>query len=149
MSKIYLARDKDGRLYKYVCDNSALATEIPRKHVCDYPFDGNFYIQNKECQPEKGEEVDGRDFPEVTYENSPFLLREITEYLLPSYWACALINDDYSGLTDDEIKEIGNFLKDANGHPVDVKWETEGFYHYNDAGTLPGDCVTYVFLKDC
>lgn len=148
MSKIYLARDKDGRLYKYTCPDNPLATEIPHKHVCAYPFDGNFYIQNKEYQPEKGEEIDSRYFPDVTYENSPFLLREVTEYLLPSYWACALINGDYNGLTDDEIKEIVDFLKDANGCPVDVKWDTEGFYHHNDAGTLPGDCAMYVFIKD-
>lgn len=126
MGKIYLAKDKNGRLYKYTCEDDAPVTEI---------FD-------------KGEEIESKYFPEVTYENSPFLLREVTEYLLPSYWACALINDDYNGLTDDEIEEIRNFLKDANGHPVDVKWETEGFYHHNDAGTLPGDCVTYVFFKD-
>lgn len=148
MSKIYLARDKDGRLYKYVCPSDPLATEIPHKHVCAYPFDGNFYIQNKEHQPEKGEEIEGKDFPEVTYENSPLLLREVTEYLLPSNWACALINDDYTCLVNDEIDEIEDFLKEAIGHPVDVKWETEGFYHSNDARDLPGDCVTYVFVKD-
>ena len=27
-------------------------------------------------------------------------------YRLPSYWACPLINDDYTGLTDEECEEI-------------------------------------------
>ena len=27
-------------------------------------------------------------------------------YLLPVYWACALINDDYTGLSDEEEHQI-------------------------------------------
>lgn len=126
MSKIYLAKDKNGRVYKYTCDDETSVEEI---------FD-------------KGEEMDSRYFPEVTCENSPLLLSEVTEYLLPSNWACALINDDYTGLVNDEIDEIEDFLKDAIGHPVDVKWDTEGFYHRNDARDLPGECAVYVFFKD-
>ena len=30
-----------------------------------------------------------------------------TEHELPSYWASALINDDWSGLEEDEIKQRG------------------------------------------
>lgn len=26
-------------------------------------------------------------------------------------------------------------------------WETEGFYRYNDAGTLPGNCADFIFHK--
>ena len=33
-----------------------------------------------------------------------------TDYELPSYWASALINDDWSGLGDDEIKQINDVL---------------------------------------
>ena len=32
------------------------------------------------------------------------------QYLLPIYWASALINDDYSGLSDEEISVIKKFL---------------------------------------
>lgn len=30
---------------------------------------------------------------------------------------------------------------------VDVDWETQGFYHCNDAGTLPGECADFIFHK--
>lgn len=69
-------------------------------------------------------------------------------YLLPSYWACALINGDYTGLSEEDKKEIENFLKTAEGSPASVDFETEGFYRHNDAGTLPGNCVEYTFLID-
>lgn len=36
---------------------------------------------------------------------------EIIRYRLPIYWACALINGDYSGLSEEEIQEIDDFLK--------------------------------------
>ena len=68
-------------------------------------------------------------------------------YRLPVYWACALINDDYSGLSEEEIREINAFLRNAEGHVVDVDWETQGFYHCNDAGTLPGECADFIFHK--
>lgn len=70
------------------------------------------------------------------------------QYLLPIYWASALINDDYSGLTDEEIEVIKKFLDNTQGYPVDVDFQTEGFYAYNDAGTLAGDCAVFTFLND-
>lgn len=65
---------------------------------------------------------------------------KVIRYRLPSYWACPLINDDYTGLTDEECEEIQRFLEAAEGYPVDVDLETQGFYRCNDAGTLPGEC---------
>lgn len=61
---------------------------------------------------------------------------EVIRYRLPVYWACALINGDYSGLSEEEIQEIDAFLRNAEGYAVDVDWETQGFYRCNDAGTL-------------
>lgn len=72
---------------------------------------------------------------------------EIIKYRLPVYWIGALINDDHTGLSDEEEQEIENFLKRVDGYPVSVDWETEGFYSHNDAGTLPGDCVDFIFHK--
>lgn len=69
-------------------------------------------------------------------------------YLLPVYWACALINDDYSALTEEEEKQIEDFLETAEGRPVSADFETEGFYRHNDAGTLPGNCIEFIFLID-
>lgn len=68
---------------------------------------------------------------------------EVIRYRLPVYWACALINDDYTGLEDKECEKIKRFLEIAEGYPVDVDWETQGFYHCNDAGTLPGECADF------
>ena len=31
---------------------------------------------------------------------------KVIRYRLPSCWACPLINDDYTGLTDEECEEI-------------------------------------------
>lgn len=47
---------------------------------------------------------------------------EVIRYRLPVYWACALINDDYTGLCKEECQEIKNFLNIADGYPVDVDW---------------------------
>ena len=69
-------------------------------------------------------------------------------YLLPTYWACTLINDDFTGLTEDEKKQIEDFLETAEGRPVSVDFETEGFYRHNDAGILPGDCAEFTFVVD-
>lgn len=72
---------------------------------------------------------------------------KVIRYRLPSYWACPLINDDYTGLTDEECEEIKRFLEAAEGYPVDVDWGTQGFYRCNDAGTLPGECADFIFHK--
>lgn len=56
-------------------------------------------------------------------------------------------NDDYTGLTDEECEEIQRFLEAAEGYPVDVDLETQGFYRCNDAGTLPGECADFIFHK--
>lgn len=63
---------------------------------------------------------------------------EVIRYRLPVYWACALINGDYTGLSDEEEREINNFLEQAEGYPVDVDLETEGFYRCNDANDIAG-----------
>lgn len=72
---------------------------------------------------------------------------EVIRYRLPVYWTCALINDDYSGLSEEEIREIDAFLRNAECYAVDVDWETQGFCHCNDAETLPGECADFIFHK--
>lgn len=72
---------------------------------------------------------------------------KVIRYRLPSYWACPLINDDYTGLTNEECKEVKRFLEKAEGYLVDIDWETQGFYRCNDAGTLPGECADFIFCK--
>lgn len=72
---------------------------------------------------------------------------EVIKYRLPVYWAGALINGDYTGLSDEEEQEINDFLKQAEGSPVSVEWETEGFYRCNDANSMAGDCADFIFHK--
>ena len=72
---------------------------------------------------------------------------EVIRYRLPIYWACPLINDDYTGLTNEECEEIKRFLEAAEGYPVDVDLETQGFYRYNDANAIGGTCVDVIFSK--
>ena len=53
---------------------------------------------------------------------------EVIRYRLPVYWACALINDDYSGLSEEEIREINAFLRNAeeyesNDQSYYTEWE--------------------------
>ena len=70
---------------------------------------------------------------------------ETTRYRLPIDWVCPLINDDFSGCNDEEENEIKSFLEDIDGYPVDVDYETEGFYRSNDANSLGGTCVDVIF----
>jgi hypothetical protein len=72
---------------------------------------------------------------------------EVIRYRLPVYWARALINDDYTGLLDNEEQEIRNFLKRVKADPVSVDWKTEGFYWYNNANNTSGECVDFIFHK--
>jgi hypothetical protein len=67
-------------------------------------------------------------------------------FTLPSYWACYLINGDASGMEDDEIKEVDDWLKSSNaGSCVGCSEESE-FKHRNDANNLGADCLDYYFL---
>lgn len=57
------------------------------------------------------------------------------------------INGDYTGISNEEAQEIDDFVKHADGCPVGVDWETEGFYSYNDANAIGGTCVDIIFSK--
>lgn len=72
--KFYIARNKDGKLYKFPYWEGMTATDIPHKHISAYPFDGNYYVQDINYMPKKGEEIYKGLHKEVTYENSPKLI---------------------------------------------------------------------------
>jgi len=66
-------------------------------------------------------------------------------YNLPTYWACALINGDYEGLTLDEEQDLNTFLKEENpGYCVEVSEESY-FGRYNGLGC---DMSTYTFITN-
>jgi hypothetical protein len=71
------------------------------------------------------------------------------EYILPSFWASALVNGDESGLSDEEIDAIDAWLNHMNlGSCVDVSSE-EFFSSQHDARfyVLPCDCLEFTFIK--
>ena len=45
---------------------------------------------------------------------------EIIRYRLPIYWIGALINGDYTGISNEEVQEVDDFVKHADGCPVGV-----------------------------
>ena len=76
LAKFYIARDKDGKLFRYPYWAGMCATDIPHKHINAYPFDGNFYVQGTDYQPKKGKEIESELYGNVNYENSPILITE-------------------------------------------------------------------------
>ena len=72
---------------------------------------------------------------------------ELTTYTLPAHWASALINDDRTGLEDEDERELDSWLAWAKpGHCVDVTGEPE-FRPFNDADTLACDCLEFFFQE--
>lgn len=72
-----------------------------------------------------------------------------TEYLLPAYWASALINDDWTGTSDEEEHEIKHWLDwEQPGYCCSVSDEEASFHWKNDATDLGGDCLTFTFQKE-
>lgn len=47
---------------------------------------------------------------------------EVIRYRLPVYWACALINGDYTDLSDEEEREInnGNYIPVYTSLPITI-----------------------------
>lgn len=71
----------------------------------------------------------------------------LTEYVLPAYWASALINGDTSGMSDEDYQDLVAWLeREKPGNCLDYR-DDAGFRWRNDAGMLGGDCMTFVFHK--
>ena len=77
--------------------------------------------------------------------------------MLPAYWASYLINGDASGISDEDRAACDAFHK-ARNLPAPVSCGDEGrnpetgesgepwFAWHNDAGTLGGDVIDFVYL---
>lgn len=62
-------------------------------------------------------------------------------YILPSYWASALINDDYSGLSEQDEQDLNKWLKRVKaGYCVGCSDEPY-FIHGHDANRNQGSDV--------
>lgn len=73
-------------------------------------------------------------------------LREngMIEFKLYNHWASSLINGDDSGLEDEDIKAIDNFLELENLGPCVDVWDDSGFGR-PECGGLPGTVSTFIF----
>ena len=78
---------------------------------------------------------------------------QLHNLLLPDHRACPLINGDYSGLTDEDEKELNNFVEywkndlDFSTANISSNQESE-FVKYHDAhdfGVLACGCFVYSF----
>jgi len=66
-------------------------------------------------------------------------------FILPSYLASYIINDDPSGLLNEEIDEINKFLKSNNLRHCLTCDDIEQFYHRNDMNNMGNMCLKYTF----
>jgi len=78
---------------------------------------------------------------------------DTVEYILPAYWASALINGDLSGLSDEDEKQLEAFTSwMVNTHgsciAVDCSEDEGNFMRYHDGtphGVLACNVLTYTF----
>jgi hypothetical protein len=74
------------------------------------------------------------------------------EYTLPAVWACALVDGDRSGLTDDDDRELGEWLA-VNGQDLPMFYcvgvsGCAAWQHEHDAtngGVRAADCLEFTF----
>jgi len=74
------------------------------------------------------------------------MAHEQTTYRIPSHYLVALINDDYTGLTDEDEKELNEWLERVQpGHATCP--DGEPFFAYrNDINSLGDDCYDVIFI---
>lgn len=67
-------------------------------------------------------------------------------YTLPAHWASALINGDYSGLTDEECADIDAFISNNPHLGCCLSCsDYPKFRRFYDWDGLACDCLEYVF----
>lgn len=89
------------------------------------------------------------DWNEDTESFEPPESETLRRYELPAYWACALVNGDYSGTSDEDSQAIDKFLESEglkDWSCSDVS-ERTWFARSNDATNLGGDVARYTFIK--
>ena len=66
------------------------------------------------------------------------------EYIVAEHWLSAIVNGDYSGLTDSEESDLNAWL-DAN-QESGAYWDTDGHIRFDrdEIGGLMADCVSLI-----
>lgn len=69
------------------------------------------------------------------------LLNDHYSYTIAGHYLTAIINDDYTGLSDAESSQIARFLSEANNLP-DATWQVEDGHHFAtcEISGLYADC---------
>ena len=67
-------------------------------------------------------------------------------YVVPSHWVCALVNDDFTGVSDDEDAMIRQFIKDLGSRYLFIVPDDEDVYFTRchdarDYGIPACDCM--------
>lgn len=70
---------------------------------------------------------------------------ELDTYILPAFWASALINDDRSGLDKIDEEELNAFISRVNPGRCMGCSEESYFTRRNDAHVLPCDVLEFYF----
>lgn len=69
-------------------------------------------------------------------------------YRLPAAYACALINDDYSGLNDEDEKELNEWLDRIQPGYATMPDGEPFLAHGHDINRNQGaDCLDFIFIK--
>jgi len=66
------------------------------------------------------------------------------EYTVAEHWLSAIINGDYTGLSDQEESDLNAWL-DAN-QESGAHWDTDGYISFgrDEIGGLMADCVSLI-----
>ena len=72
---------------------------------------------------------------------------ETFTYTLPAHWASALLNEDYSGLDEEEEQSLKQWARSEKpGYCVGCS-DSQEFQPFNDAGTLACDVLEFHFHR--
>lgn len=74
-------------------------------------------------------------------------METLTTYRIPAYYACALVNDDWTGLTDGDEKELRDWLEREQPGYCCSPDDNAYFAHTNDINKLGSDCYDITFIK--
>jgi hypothetical protein len=66
------------------------------------------------------------------------------EYTVAEHWLSAIVNGDYSGLTDSEESDLNAWLE-AN-QEAGAHWDTDGYIRFDrdEISDLMADCVSLI-----
>jgi hypothetical protein len=70
-------------------------------------------------------------------------------YTIAQHWVCAIENDDYSGLEDNEIEELKSFLDTLPNNTMGWDWSEEGSFARDEISGLMAQCfVGTLFITE-